>query len=95
MRTPAVKPLTKAENAITTQESAHTQPSQGSTPSGVCVDIFDGDNNINGAPTEPLAAGKSLTFGWALSCPGNAGDELAVKLLSGETALIEAKGKLS
>ncbi|MEY4198253.1 MAG: hypothetical protein RLZZ477_838, partial [Actinomycetota bacterium] len=68
---------------------------QGSTPSGVCVDIFDGDNNINGAPTEPLAAGKSLTFGWALSCPGNAGDELAVKLLSGETALIEAKGKLS
>jgi hypothetical protein len=68
---------------------------QGSTSSGPCVDIFDGDNNINGAPTEPLAAGKSLTFGWALSCPGNAGDELAVKLLSGETALIEAKGKLS
>jgi len=41
------------------------------------------------------SADKSLTFGWALSCPGNAGDELAVKLLSGETALIEAKGKLS
>lgn len=68
---------------------------QGSTSSGACVDVFDGDNNINGAPTEPLPAGQSKTFTWALSCPGKAGDDLAVKLLSGETALIEAKGKLS
>lgn len=68
---------------------------QGSTTSGACVDVFDGDNNIGGAPTEPLAAGQSKTFTWALSCPGKAGDDLAVKLLSGETALIEAKGKLS
>lgn len=68
---------------------------QGSTSSGACVDVFDGDNNIGGAPTEPLAAGKSLTFTWALSCPGKAGDELSVTLLSGETALIEAKGTLS
>ena len=68
---------------------------QGSTSSGACVDVFDGDNNIGGAPTEPLAAGKSLTFTWALSCPGKVGDELSVTLLSGETALIEAKGTLS
>lgn len=68
---------------------------QGSTSSGACVDVFDGDNNINGAPAEPLPAGQSKTFTWALSCPGKAGDDLAVKLLSGETALIEAKGKLS
>lgn len=68
---------------------------QGSTSSGACVDVFDGDNNIGGAPIEPLAAGKSLTFTWALSCPGKAGDELSVTLLSGETALIEAKGALS
>jgi hypothetical protein len=68
---------------------------QGSTSSGACVDVFDGDNNIGGAPIDPLAAGKSLTFTWALSCPGKAGDELSVTLLSGETALIEAKGTLS
>ena len=68
---------------------------QGSTSSGACVDVFDGDNNIGGAPIEPLAAGQTKTFTWALSCPGKAGDELAVKLLSGETALIEAKGSLS
>lgn len=68
---------------------------QGSTASGACVDIFDGDNNIDGAPIEPLATGMTKTFGWALSCPGKAGEDLTVKLLSGETALIEAKGKLS
>ncbi len=68
---------------------------QGSTSSGACSDVFDGDNNIGGAPTDPLAAGQSKTFTWALSCPGKAGDDLSVTLLSGETALIEAKGKLS
>ena len=68
---------------------------QGSTSSGACVDVFDGDNNIGGAPIEPLAAGQTKTFTWALSCPGKAGDELSVTLLSGETALIEAKGTLS
>jgi predicted small lipoprotein YifL len=67
----------------------------GTTTAGVCVDIFDGDNNINGAPLEPLAAGASKKFSWALSCPGSTGDELKVKLFSGETALIEATGKLS
>jgi predicted small lipoprotein YifL len=67
----------------------------GTTSGGACVDIFDGDNNINGAPLEPLAAGATKKFGWALSCPGAAGDELKVKLISGETALIEATGKLS
>ena len=68
---------------------------QGSTSSGACVDVFDGDNNIGGAPIEPLAAGQTKTFTWALSCPGKAGDELSVTLLSGETALSEAKGTLS
>lgn len=67
----------------------------GTTSAGACVDIFDGDNKINGAPLEPLAAGATKSFGWALSCPGASGDELKVKLISGETALIEATGKLS
>lgn len=67
----------------------------GSTSAGACVDIFDGDNNIGGAPMEPLAVGATKTFSWALSCPGASGDELKVKLISGETALIEAVGKLS
>ena len=68
---------------------------KGTTSGGECVDIFDGDNKIDGAPQEPLAAGQSLTFNWALSCPGKSGDDLTVVLLNGETALIEAKGKLA
>jgi len=68
---------------------------KGTTSGGECVDIFDGDNKIDGAPQEPLAAGQSLTFNWALSCPGKSGEDLSVVLLNGETALIEAKGKLA
>ena len=68
---------------------------KGTTPGGECVDIFDGDNKIDGAPQEPLAAGASLTFNWALSCMGKSGDDLTVTLFNGETALIEAKGKLA
>ena len=68
---------------------------KGTTTGGECVDIFDGDNKINGAPQEPLASGTSITFDWALSCAGKSGDDLTVKLFNGETALIEAKGKLA
>jgi hypothetical protein len=68
---------------------------KGTTPGGECVDIFDGDNKMEGAPQEPLAAGTSLTFDWALSCAGKSGDVLTVVLFNGESALIEAKGKLA
>lgn len=68
---------------------------KGSTSGGECVDIFDGDNKIDGAPQDALAAGTSLSFNWALSCPGKSGADLKVVLLNGETGLIEAKGKLA
>ena len=68
---------------------------KGTTTGGECVDIFDGDNKMEGAPQEPLAAGTSLTFAWALSCAGKSGDDLTVTLFNGESALIEAKGKLA
>ena len=68
---------------------------KGTTSGGECVDIFDGDNKIDGAPQDPLAAGATTSFAWALSCPGKSGADLSVVLLNGETALIEAKGKLS
>lgn len=68
---------------------------KGSTSGGACVDIFDGDNKIEGAPQDPLAPGASMNFDWALSCPGKSGSDLTVTLLNGESALIEAKGKLA
>ena len=45
---------------------------KGSTTTGECVDIFDGDNQMEGAPTTPLAPGASAKFSWGLSCPGKA-----------------------
>ena len=67
----------------------------GVTPSGNCADIFDGDNNVNGAPQEPLAVGKNIEVNWALSCPGAPGATLDVSLQNNGANLIQASGKLS
>lgn len=68
---------------------------KGSTSTGECVDIFDGDNKMEGAPTTPLANGATSQFSWGLSCSGKSGDELSVVLTNGTTALIEVTGKLA
>ena len=68
---------------------------KGSTTTGDCVDIFDGDNQMEGAPTTPLAAGASAKFSWALSCPGKSGEDISVILSNANITLIEVTGKLS
>jgi len=68
---------------------------KGSTTTGECVDIFDGDNQMEGAPTTPLAAGASAKFSWGLSCPGKSGEDISVVLSNGSVTLIEVTGKLS
>ncbi len=68
---------------------------KGSTTTGDCVDIFDGDNQMEGAPTTPLASGASAKFSWGLSCPGKAGEDISVVLSNGTASLIEVTGKLS
>lgn len=68
---------------------------KGSTSSGECVDIFDGDNQMEGAPITPLAAGATAKFSWGLSCPGKGGEEISVSLSNGITNLIEVSGKLA
>lgn len=68
---------------------------KGATTSGECVDIFDGDNQMEGAPTTPLAAGASATFSWGLSCPGKSNEEISVVLSNGISNLIEVTGKLA
>lgn len=68
---------------------------KGSTTTGACVDIFDGDNKMEGAPTTPLAAGATATFSWGLSCAGKAGEDISVVLANGETNVIEVTGKLA
>ena len=68
---------------------------KGSTTTGECVDIFDGDNQMEGAPTTPLAAGASAKFSWGLSCPGKSGEDISVLLSNANITLIEVTGKLS
>jgi hypothetical protein len=68
---------------------------KGSTTTGECVDIFDGDNQMEGAPTTPLAAGALVKFSWGLSCPGKSGEDISVVLSNANVTLIEVTGKLS
>ena len=68
---------------------------KGSTTTGPCVDIFDGDNQMEGAPTTPLAAGASAKFSWGLSCPGKNGEDVSVVLSNGTINVIEVTGKLA
>jgi len=68
---------------------------KGSTASGECVDIFDGDNSMAGAPTDPLAVGATTTFAWGLSCPGKAGIDFSVVLSNAGVNIVEVTGKLA
>jgi len=68
---------------------------KGSTASGECVDIFDGDNSMEGAPIDPLAAGATTTFAWGLSCPGKAGIDFSVVLSNAGVNFVEVTGKLA
>ncbi len=43
---------------------------RGTISSGDCVYIFDGVNQMEGAPTTPLASGAPAKFSWGLSCDG-------------------------
>ena len=67
----------------------------GKTTTGVCVDVFDGDNGMEGAPQEPLAAGQSISFNWGLSCDGKSGEDLSLILSNEGVAIIEVTGKLA
>ena len=41
-----------------------------------CVDVLDGDNGINGAPTDPLKPGSTITFAYGIACLAKIGDPL-------------------
>ena len=50
-----------------------------------CVDVLDGDNDINGAPTDPVAAGGSVSFKYAIACDAKAGAALQLGVTFGDT----------
>jgi hypothetical protein len=57
---------------------------------GACVDIFDGQVGLAGAPSEMVVVGGTATFKWAVSCPGKSGDPLTISMTTDGT-----KGKLA
>lgn len=68
---------------------------KGSSTSGNCVDIFDGDNAMEGAPVNPLVPGAKATFTWGLSCPGKVDLDLSVVLSNGGVNFVAVTGKLA
>ena len=60
----------------------------------VCMDVLDGDNGINGAPTDPVAPGATSSFKYGIACDAKAGDDLAITVAVGETN-IALKGALA
>lgn len=52
------------------------------TSGGVsCIDVLDGDNGIVGAPTDPVAAGGSVSFKYAIACDAKAGAPLELGII--------------
>jgi hypothetical protein len=49
----------------------------------ICVDVLDGDNGINGAPTDPVAPGASVTFTYGVACFAKVGDPLELSVSIG------------
>ena len=52
-----------------------------------CSDVLDGDNGINGAPTEPLAAGATVSFKYGIACDAKVGDPLTLGLTVGDKSV--------
>lgn len=60
-----------------------------------CIEIFDGDNGLEGAPADAIAAGGSATFKWAIGCgAAKTGDPLKVALSFDGATAIEVSGSL-
>ena len=58
----------------------------GASGTNSCVDLLDGDNGINGAPADPVAAKGTVTFTAAVGCAAKVGDPLTLTLALGATS---------
>ena len=63
-----------------------------SSGANTCTDVLDGDNGVSGAPTDPIAAGATSTFKFAIGCDAKAGAPLHFNITVGtSTAAIDGK----
>lgn len=51
-----------------------------------CTDVLDGDNGVSGAPTDPIAAGATATFKFAVGCDAKAGAPLHIDVTVGSAS---------
>lgn len=59
-----------------------------------CVDVLDGDNGLNGAPTDPITSGSESTFKFGIACDAKSGDPLNI-IVSVGSSIVAVDGKLS
>ena len=59
----------------------------------VCFDVL-GDQDINGAPTDPLKAGGSTSYKYGVGCKAASGDPLSLTVRIGEST-VAVEGKLA
>ena len=63
-----------------------------SSGANTCTDVLDGDNGVTGAPTDPIAAGATSKFKFAIGCDAKAGAPLHFDITVGtSTASIDGK----
>lgn len=60
-----------------------------------CFDVFEADSGVSGVPADPIvAAGKSVTFKWAMVCPAPKGDDLTMTISLSDTDQATFKTKI-
>jgi hypothetical protein len=80
------------KNGGTTAIDPATISFTASSGTNTCTDVLDGDNGVSGAPTDPIAAGTTSNFKFAIGCDAKAGAPLHFDVTVGpSTASIEGK----
>ena len=57
------------------------------------MDVLDGDSNINGQPSEAIAAGSQISFLYGVACDAKAGEPLNLSVAI-KDKLLSVNGKL-
>lgn len=80
------------KNGGTTAIDPATISLAASSGANTCTDVLDGDNGVTGAPTDPIAAGATSKFKFAIGCDAKAGAPLHFDITVGtSTASIDGK----
>lgn len=80
------------KNGGTTPIDPTTISLAASSGANTCTDVLDGDNGVTGAPTDPIAAGATSTFKFAIGCDAKTGAPLHFDITVGtSTASIDGK----